>query len=332
MTLVLALVDHDRGVPAETAFQALTFARTIAGQLDGAGVEAVVIGDEAEPLAVAAAEHGARLTHVVSDAALTDYAPEAWGDALAGLAEDVAAAAVVATGTDNGNEVLAHVAAIRDLPFAANATEVVAAGDPWELTRVRWGGSLLEQATLDAPLKLVSAAPHAFPAERVEGAALAVERHTPSLPEQAARTRVAERVPVTTGSSLAAATVVVSGGRGVGSPEGFEVLEELADLLGGAVGCSRVATNNGWRPHADQVGQTGKRIAPELYIACGISGAIQHWVGMMAAKRVLAINLDREAPMVRKADYAVIGDLHEVLPAVVAEIRRRQAGAPGTSA
>jgi len=98
-------------------------------------------------------------------------------------------------------------------------------------------------------------------------------------------------------------------------------------LLGGAVGCSRVVTNNGWRPHADQVGQTGKRIAPELYIACGISGAIQHWVGMMAAKRVLAINTDKDAPMVTKADYAVLGDLHAILPAIVAELRRRGTGA-----
>ena len=126
------------------------------------------------------------------------------------------------------------------------------------------------------------------------------------------------------GITLTTAPVIVSGGRGVGSAEGFATLEELASLLGGAVGCSRVVTNNGWRSHRDQVGQTGTRVAPTLYLACGISGAIQHWVGMMAAKNVLAINTDPEAPMVTKADYAVIGDLHEILPAVVAEIRRRK--------
>jgi electron transfer flavoprotein alpha subunit len=118
--------------------------------------------------------------------------------------------------------------------------------------------------------------------------------------------------------------VVVSGGRGVGSEAGFAAIEALAELLGAAVGCSRVVTNQGWRPHADQVGQTGKRVAPDLYIACGISGAIQHWVGMQAAKNVLAINIDPDAPMVTKADYAVIGDLHEIVPAIVAEIRRRR--------
>jgi electron transfer flavoprotein alpha subunit len=120
---------------------------------------------------------------------------------------------------------------------------------------------------------------------------------------------------------------VVSGGRGVGSPEGFGPLERLAELLGGVVGCSRVVTNNGWRPHSDQVGQTGTVVAPDLYIACGISGAIQHWVGMMASKTILAINTDAEAPMVTKADYAVLGDLKEVVPAIVAEIEKRRGGA-----
>ena len=121
---------------------------------------------------------------------------------------------------------------------------------------------------------------------------------------------------------LTDARVVVGGGRGVGSAEGFKALEELANLLGGAVGGSRVVTNLGWRSHADQIGQTGARIAPELYIACGISGAIQHIVGCKAAKRILAINTDKDAPMVARADYAVIGDVQEILPAVVQELRR----------
>jgi electron transfer flavoprotein alpha subunit len=121
---------------------------------------------------------------------------------------------------------------------------------------------------------------------------------------------------------LTDARVVVGGGRGVGGAEGFAALEELAGLLGGAVGGSRVVTNLGWRSHADQIGQTGARIAPELYIACGISGAIQHIVGCRGAKRILAINTDPHAPMVARADYAVIGDVQEVVPAVVAELRR----------
>jgi len=136
------------------------------------------------------------------------------------------------------------------------------------------------------------------------------------------RVRVTSRVPAEAGKvSLADARVVVSGGRGVGSAEGFAQLDELAALLGGAVGVSRVVTSAGWRPHAQQVGQTGTRVAPDLYIACGISGAIQHLVGMRSAKNVLAINTDRDAPMVTRATWAVIGDLHAVLPAVIAEVK-----------
>jgi electron transfer flavoprotein alpha subunit len=124
--------------------------------------------------------------------------------------------------------------------------------------------------------------------------------------------------------SLAEAKVVVSGGRGVGSKEGFAIIEELAGLLGGAVGCSRVVTSAGWRPHSDQVGQTGTKIAPELYIACGISGATQHMAGCKAAKRILAINSDAEAPIMSNADYAVVGDLKEIVPAISAEIRKQK--------
>ena len=122
--------------------------------------------------------------------------------------------------------------------------------------------------------------------------------------------------------TLADAKVVVSGGRGVGSADGFAVLEELAELLDAAVGCSRVVTSAGWRPHTDQVGQTGTKVSPDLYIACGISGATQHIAGAKGAKKILAINNDPEAPILAVADYAVIGDLHEVVPAISAELRR----------
>ena len=126
------------------------------------------------------------------------------------------------------------------------------------------------------------------------------------------------------GVSLAEAKVVVSGGRGVGSKEGFAIIEELAGLLGARVGCSRVVTSAGWRPHTDQVGQTGTKISPDLYIACGICGATQHMAGCKGAKRILAINADPEAPIMSLADYAVVGDLKEIVPAISAEIRKAQ--------
>jgi electron transfer flavoprotein alpha subunit len=210
---------------------------------------------------------------------------------------------------------MAHVAAQLDQPMAANCVSVTP-GDPATVVRVRWGGSLLEEARVHGSPLLVTTAPHAVaaaPAPEVETIA-AAGNGTVSVTEHVAAT--------TSGVSLTDADVVVSGGRGVGSAEGFQVIEELAQLLGGAVGCSRAVTSAGWRPHTDQVGQTGTKISPEIYIACGISGATQHMAGCKGAKKLLAINEDGEASIFASADYAVIGDLHEILPAISAEIRK----------
>jgi electron transfer flavoprotein alpha subunit len=226
------------------------------------------------------------------------------------------------TGSERGAEILAHAAARLGLPLAANVTEV-RPGEPWQVTRQRWGGSLLEEARLDGPIRLLTVAPHAVePAAAGAGAPAAVQAFAPDLADGDFRVRITSHVPAEEGRiSLADARVVVGGGRGVGSAEGFAQLDELAALLGGTVGVSRVVTSAGWRPHAQQIGQTGTRIAPDLYIACGISGAIQHMVGARSAKAILAINTDRDAPMVTRATYAVIGDLHAVLPAIIAEVR-----------
>ncbi len=309
MTHVLVFVEHRVGVPLETSLQAITLASSL-GEVSSMSIGACQIGNVARHFAI---EHPM----------LSDYAPEAIAEAVVQLIRAESPTAVFAAGTERGNEVMAHVAARLDLPLASNVTEIRPDGEDWELTRVRWGGSLLEDARLSAPIKLATIALHVFGAAEALGET-PIESFTPDLPDELERTRVVERVTIAEGITLTTAPVVVSGGRGVGSPEGFGILEELAGLLGGAVGCSRVVTNNGWRPHSDQVGQTGTRVAPNLYIACGISGAIQHWVGMMASKNVLAINNDPEAPMVTKADYAVIGDLHPILEAVVEEVKRRK--------
>ena len=189
------------------------------------------------------------------------------------------------------------------------------------VTRIRWGGSLYEEARLHGSPRILSVAPHAQPADE-EAASVPVE--TLAVPDGADTTvRVLERVEEQTGGvSLRDAKVVVSGGRGVGSAEGFAIIEELAQVLGGAVGCSRVVTSAGWRPHTDQVGQTGTKISADLYVACGISGATQHIAGAKGAKKILAINSDPEAPILSTADYAVIGDLHEIVPAITAELKR----------
>ena len=225
---------------------------------------------------------------------------------------------------------LAHLAAIAGLPLAANCVSATREG-PAEvrLVRQRWAGSLLEDAVLAAPLALLTVAADAIPAEAVPppdaagGAAVTVREYEPRLAESDLLVQAAESAERRAGVSLASARVVVGGGRGVGGPDGFAALEELAGLLGGVVGVSRVVTSEGWRPHRQQVGQTGTKITPDLYLACGISGAIQHMAGCQGAKTIVAINTDPGAPIVTKADYAVIGDLHQIIPALVEAIKSR---------
>jgi len=314
--MILVLITHDRGEFEESSLQGLTLARSLDDDL-----HAAVIGVELDGLG----EYGVVVQHVVKADGLDGYNPMAWGSALAQLTASLSPEAVVAIGNERGNEVMAHVGAISGLPMVANCVEIDAGPEVWNISRTRWGGSLLESTTLEAPIKLVTIAEHTVDAAVADSPdGVIVEVFTPELSDADLVTKIVDRVVTAEGVTLATAPVVVSGGRGVGSAEGFASLEELAELLGGVVGCSRVVTNNGWRPHSDQVGQTGTVIAPDLYIACGISGAIQHWVGMMASKTIIAINTDAEAPMVTKADYAVVGDLAPIIPAIVAEVKARR--------
>jgi electron transfer flavoprotein alpha subunit len=306
----------------ELSQQAIAFGRSL-----GEEVHAVLIGRDAAGDAAAVGAYGVAHVHVASDPRLDGgYAPAAWGQCIATLAGQLAPTAVIAPGSDRGNEVLAHAAAKLDQPLSANTTSL-ALGSPATVTRVRWGGSLLEEAELDGSPLLLTVAPHAVAAASANGGQAQVSQFDPQLSDADVLVRVSERVGAGgAGVSLADAEVVVSGGRGVGSAEGFAVIEELAQLLGAAVGCSRAVTMAGWRPHTDQVGQTGTKIAPEIYIACGISGATQHMAGCKGAKRLLAINPDAEASIFTSADYAVIGDLHEIVPAISAEIRKVKNG------
>jgi len=320
--MVLAFLEHVGGAPTSLSLELLTMARRLAQQM-GVRLEALVIGGSGASASGILSTYGVSVLHVADDERLTAYAPAAWAHTIVQLVETAHPAVVIGTGSDRGAEVMAHVAARLRLPLAANCTEVIP-GDPFLVTRQRWGGSLLEEARLKGAVKIVTAAPHAVTAEAdAKPTEIDVETKRPSLEEKDFRVTVVPQVEADTGKiSLAQARVVVGGGRGVGSAEGFQALEELASLLGGAVGCSRAVTSLGWRPHADQVGQTGMRIAPDLYIACGISGAIQHMVGCRAAKHILAINTDKDAPIVAQADYAVIGDVKAVVTAVTSEIRR----------
>jgi electron transfer flavoprotein alpha subunit len=340
---VLCLVEVDGGAAVDASLRALRFARGLAGP-DGR-VVALAFGAAAAMPANALTAHGVTAIYAVEPTAVPGYAPVAWARVLGGLAAAEGAAAVMAAATDRGNEVMAHLGALTGLPMAANcvSAEVAGPGD-FRLTRQRWAGLLLEDAVLEAPAALLTVATDAA-GDGSAGDGAAGDGSAGSGEAGAERAGLAEPVPVqvfqpdladgdlavsaaesaaqAAGASLATARVVVGGGRGVGGPDGFAPLEELAALLGGVVGVSRVVTSEGWRPHRQQVGQTGTRITPDLYLACGISGAIQHMAGCAGAKHIIAVNTDPGAPILAHADYAVIGDLAEVIPALIAAIKAR---------
>jgi electron transfer flavoprotein alpha subunit len=322
---ILSVVMFAADAPDRASLEALRFARGLAVASD-AKLDAVLVADGSVARSAVASLTGSGVTTAIAvdHEDLTVDHPDGWAAAVAQIVERRAPAAVVGAGTERGNELMARVAARSGLPMAANSL-AVEPGDRYRLTRQRWAGSLLEDCWLDAPIRLMTVAPNTVAIGDPDGSpAPVVETESVTLSDGDLALRVASReAPERGGISLPDAKVVVGGGRGVGSGEGFGDLEELAGLLGGAVGGSRVVTSAGWRPHSDQIGQTGLRIAPDLYIACGISGAIQHIVGCKAAKHILAINTDPEAPIMGVADYAVIGDLHSVVPAISAEIRRR---------
>ncbi len=316
--MILVLVDHDRGELDQLSLRALTAARKL-----GQDVEAIVIGKEGAALAGIVGEYGAKVLHVATHANLTDYTPMASGRALKDLVEKLKPAAVLAAGSPRGNEQLAHLAAFLDLPMAAECSEITL-GSPHHVLRARWAGNLIESANVHSDLLISSVLAFSTEPESANGGAATVAEFEPALEPQDYAVKVLSRDAGESkgGVTLVDAKVIVSGGRGVGGPEGFGQIEELASLLGGTVGCSRVVTSSGWRPHAEQVGQTGTKVAPDLYIAAGISGAMQHIAGMKNSKTIVVINTDPEAPILSYADYAIIGDLHQVIPALTSAIRQ----------
>jgi len=331
---VLCLVELDADGPADASLRALTFATGLAGAgpagTGPAPVAAVLFGPADQIPGVTFAAYGASSAHVVEPEHLDGYAPRAWAQALAGLAAEIGASAVVAAATDRGNEVMAYLGALSGLPMAANCVRAEPGEEgTHQVVRHRWAGLLLEEASLTGSPGLMTVATEAVPAAAVAEpvGTLPVHPYVPSLSDDDLRVRATETAGHSSGASLATARVVVGGGRGVGGPDGFAPLEELAALLSGVVGVSRVVTSESWRPHRQQVGQTGTKITPELYLACGISGAIQHMAGCAGAKHIVVVNTDPGAPILAHADYAVIGDLGQVIPALVAALKARSGSA-----
>jgi electron transfer flavoprotein alpha subunit len=320
---VWVFVEQFNGVLAQPSLEVLGVARTLAGELGG-GVTALLMGSGVAGLAQEVIAQGADEVLVSDHDTLKDFRAEPYAALLAQLAKERQPAVILAGATTRGRDLLGMATVDLESSSIADATELNVVGGSLHATRPVYAGKLLATVVGERQPVLISLRPRAFPKPEPDASRTgSVEQVQPVMEEAAIATKVVEYAVQEGQVSLADARIIVSGGRGVGGPEGFAPVQELAQVLGGAMGASRAAVDAGWIPYAHQVGQTGKTVSPDLYIAAGISGAIQHQAGMRSAKTIVAINKDAEAPIFRLARYGIVGDLFKVVPALTAEFKKR---------
>ncbi len=322
MAEVLVLVEHTDGEVKKVTGELLTLAARLGEP------SAVLIGSGFDAAKESLAAYGAAKVYVVEDAEVSSYLVAPAAEALAKIIKDASAAsgvaAVLVPSSAEGKEIAGRLALKTGSGLITDATDVTADGGVTAEQQV-FGGGTIVRSTVTTGTPIIAVRPNSVAAEQSTGAAERVDV-TVELSDAAKAARITDRVVEEKGErpELTEAAIVVSGGRGVGSAENFSVIEALADSLGAAVGASRAATDAGWYPHQHQVGQTGKTVSPQLYVAAGISGAIQHRAGMQTSKTIVAINKDPEAPIFELVDYGVVGDLHQVVPALTEKVRSRK--------
>jgi electron transfer flavoprotein alpha subunit len=318
MAEILVLVEHQGETVKKVTFEMLTAARAFGEP------SAVWAGDGAEAARDRLAEFGAAKVYVADNPDLTDYVVAPQAELVASLIADHSPAAVLVAGSPTGREVAGRVAIKTG---SGILTDVTGLGDGLQGEVSIFGGAITVQAKVTKGTPLIVIRPNAISAQASPGAAEIVPVEI-AVSDAAKGAKITERVEQERGArpELTEASIVVSGGRGMGNAENFGIIEKLADSLGAAVGASRAAVDAGWYPHAFQVGQTGKTVSPQLYIAAGISGAIQHRAGMQTSKTIVVINKDPEAPIFELADFGVVGDLFKVVPQLTEEVTKRSAG------
>jgi electron transfer flavoprotein alpha subunit len=314
---VFVVTEQRDGAFRKVSFEAVSEARRIADSL-GTDVTAVVLGSGVEGLAGELDKYGPDKILVADDAALADYTTDAYSNVLADLVASVDPAVILMGATIQGKDLSARLAARLDAGLAMDCTAVKVSDGKLTCTRPMFGGKIFADVQIEGELQIVVIRPNVM--EISENSKQCVVEK-PAVQVGEVKTAIVDK-NIDTGDKieLTEADIVVSGGRGTGGD--FAVIEQLAAALGGAVGASRSVVDEGWRPHSDQVGQTGKVVSPVLYVACGISGAIQHLAGMSTSKYIVAINKDPEAPIFSKADLGVVGDLFDVVPAVTEEVKK----------
>ncbi|HXY29740.1 MAG TPA: electron transfer flavoprotein subunit alpha/FixB family protein [Gemmatimonadaceae bacterium] len=329
MANVFAFAETRAGSLRKVALEAITGARQLADATGGGEVHAMLAGP---PGTAAAAErlaaHGADLAIVVEHPALELYSPDVLAATATTRIRGAGYRAAVFSGSAQGRDLAPRVAAGLGVSMAADVTHVVPSGDDMVVRHPGYTGKIIITLRLHGAPAIVTLRPGAVSAVESRRA-VRVEQASPAIDPGAARVSPVELIRGSTAKlDLGDAPVIVSGGRGLKAAENFKLLEALADAFqNAAVGATRAVTDDGWRPHSDQIGQTGRLVSPDLYIACGISGAIQHLAGMRTSKTIVAINRDREAPIFKVADYGIVGDVLEIVPALTEAVKKAKAGA-----
>ncbi len=314
---VFAITEQRDGELRKVSFEAVSEGRRVADGL-GADLTAVVLGSGIEGLAEELKKYGPDKILVADDAALADYTTDAYTNVLAELIQSSDQAVIITGASAQGKDLSGRLAARLDAGVAMDCVEIKLDNGNLTYTRPMFGGKIIANVEIEGSPQIVAIRPNVM--DIIENSKEStIEK--PAVRVGDLKTKIVEMKMETADKvELTEADIIVSGGRGTGGD--YAAVEELANELGAAVGASRSAVDEGWRPHSDQVGQTGKTVSPTLYVACGISGAIQHLAGMSTSKYIVAINKDEEAPIFSKADFGIAGDLFEVLPAITAEVKK----------
>jgi electron transfer flavoprotein alpha subunit len=315
---VLVLAEQSEGRFRKMAFEALSEGKRLADAL-GEPLTGVVLGSGVEAMAGELANYGPDRILVGDDPALADYTTDAYTNVLFDMVKDHNPKILLLSASTRGKDLSARLSARLDTGLAMDCVALRVDGDTLIATRPMFGGKVLAEVAIQGTPQMAAIRPNVMEVVEV-GKGSGVEKVPVNV--GVAQTKVLEKkMEATAKVDLTEANIIVSGGRGMGGPD-FSLLEELAEVLGATVGASRSVVDEGWRPHSDQVGQTGKVVSPDLYIACGISGAIQHLAGMGSSKYIVAINKDPEAPIFKKADYGIVEDLFKVVPSITAEVKK----------
>lgn len=322
MKKILAFAEQRDGIIKGSSFEVISLATRMAGDLGREFVTAV-FGEGIKNITTAG-EYGAEEVFLFKNEKLNRYLPKSYRDSLLNLIRDEGIEIILIPNTTLGRDLAPRLAVHLDAALITDCTEIRTGSDGITATRPIFAGKAFEVLKAKSAIQIYTLRPNVFLAEK-HNKTISIKETGVDQPDYSID--VIEEKKTTGKLDVAEANIVVSGGRGLKEASNFKLIEELAEVLGGAVGASRAVVDAGWRPHGEQVGQTGKTVSPGIYIACGISGAIQHLAGMSTSKKIIAINKDKDAPIFSVADYGIAGDLFEILPVLISELKK--SGATG---